>query len=59
MRRKRKGKLSDQCREKERGQFYKDSVAEIGRRENKIDRGKVRVSQRVRRRQKIRTDCES
>ena len=40
-------------------QFYCDSFTETGCRENKLDTGEDRMSQRMRRSQKIRTDCQS
>ena len=39
-------------------QFYWDSFTETGYRENKLGTGEGRVSQKVRRIQKIRTDCK-
>ena len=44
---------------KVRGSFYRDSFTETGCRENKLDTGEDRMSQRMRRSQKIRTDCKS
>ena len=46
-------------RKGERAVLQGQCCRDRSKRENKIDRGKVRASQRVRRRQKIRTDCES
>ena len=40
-------------------QFYWDSFTETGCRENKLDTGEDRMSQRMRRSQKIRTYCQS
>ena len=42
-----------------RTQFYWESFTETGCRENKLDTGEDRMSQRMRRSQKIRTDCQS
>ena len=52
--------LREQCREEEKeavlqGEFYRDRL----QRENKLDTGEDRMSQRMRRSQKIRTDCQS
>jgi hypothetical protein len=38
-------------------QFYWDSFIETSCRKNKLDTGKDRMIQRIRRSQKIRTDC--
>jgi hypothetical protein len=55
--RERKGKLLEgQCRE--RRQFYTESCTETSWRENKLDTGEERVSERMRRSQNIRTDCQ-
>ena len=40
-------------------QFYQDSFTETGYRKNKLDTGKNRMNQRMRRSQKIRTYCQS
>ena len=40
-------------------EFYLDSFTEIGCRENKLDIGDIRMSQRMKRSQKIRRDCQS
>ena len=42
-----------------RGSFYWEGFIETGCRENKLDTGEGRTSQRMRRSQKIRTDCQS
>ena len=42
-----------------REQFYRESFTGTGWRENKLDTGEDRMSQRTRRSQKIRTDCWS
>jgi hypothetical protein len=46
-------------REDKERQFYRDSFTETGCRENKLDTGEDRESPRMRRRQKITTDCQS
>ena len=51
--------MREQCREEEKeavllGEFYRDRL----QRENKLDTGEDRMSQRMRRSQKIRTDCQ-
>ena len=56
MRRERKGKVVREGavqRERGRRQLWRDRL----QRENKLDTGEDRRSQRMRRRQKIRTDC--
>jgi hypothetical protein len=40
-------------------QLYQDSYAKTDCRENKLDTGEDRMSQRIRRTQKIRTYCQS
>jgi hypothetical protein len=42
-----------------RGSFYRESFTESGYRENKLDTVADKASQRMRRSQKIRTDCQS
>jgi hypothetical protein len=54
--------LREQCRqrrEKGKRQFDLDSCTETGYKGNKIDINEDRTSQRMRRSQKIRTDCQS
>jgi hypothetical protein len=48
-------------REKERGQFYQETCTKTGgkERENMLDTGEDRISQKMRRSQKIRTYCQS
>jgi hypothetical protein len=43
---------------KVRGSFYRDSFAETGFRENKLDTGENRMSQRLRGNQNITADCQ-
>ena len=52
--------LRDQCREeKRRGNFTGTVVKRQVARQNKLDTGEDRMSQRTRRSQKIRTDCQN
>ena len=55
--RKRGGRERGRERGKGSKQFYQESFTEIGWGENKPDTGKDRMSQRIRRSQKIRTNC--
>ena len=43
---------------KVRGSFYRDSFTETGFRENKLDTGENRMSQRLRGNQNITADCQ-
>jgi hypothetical protein len=59
VRREEEGKLlKGQCREGNEA-VYQDSSIDRLQRENKLDIGEDRTSQRMRRSQKIRTDCQS
>jgi hypothetical protein len=58
MRRKRKRTLFKRVVQRRR-QSYWENFTETGYRENKLDTGKDRASQRMSRSQKIRTDCQS
>ena len=40
-----------------KGSFYQNSFIETGCRKNKLDTGEDRMSQRMKRSQKIRTNC--
>jgi len=51
--------MREHCREKKEEVFYWESFTETGCRENKLNTGEDSRRQRLRKSQKIRTDCQS